>query len=87
MRWKWLSLWCRRVFTDGSATERVEIEYPLGHRRRRAEALPLLLQQARTNLATQLPANCVEEVVALCLDRPRLEAMAVPAFMDLLVPP
>ncbi len=74
-------------FADGSATERVEIEYPLGHRRRRAEALPLLLQKARTNLATQLPANRVEEVVALCLDRPRLEATAVPAFMDFFVPP
>jgi 2-methylcitrate dehydratase len=72
-------------FKDGSATERVEVEYPLGHRRRRAEAQPLLLEKARTNLATQLPAERVEEVIALCMDRPRLEVMAVPTFMELLV--
>jgi 2-methylcitrate dehydratase len=73
-------------FKDGSATERVEVEYPLGHRRRRAEGLPLLLQKARSNLATQLAAERVEQVMALCLDRPQLEAMAVPVFMELLVP-
>jgi 2-methylcitrate dehydratase len=74
-------------FTDGTATQRIEIEYPLGHRRRRAEALPMLLQKARANLATQLAADRVEEIVGLCLDRPRLEAMAVPAFMELFLVP
>src|SRR5262249_13677266 len=72
-------------FKDGTSTERVAVEYPLGHRRRRDEALPPLLQKARNNLATQLPPERVEEVIALCMDRPRLEAMAVPAFMELLV--
>jgi 2-methylcitrate dehydratase len=72
-------------FKDGSATERVEVEYPLGHRRRRAEGIPLLIQKARTNLATQLPAKRVEELTALCLDRPRLETTAATAFMGLLV--
>jgi 2-methylcitrate dehydratase len=72
-------------FKDGSATERVEVEYPLGHRRRRAEGLPLLLKKARANLATKLNAERVEAVVALCQDRPRLEATAVPAFMEMLV--
>jgi 2-methylcitrate dehydratase len=72
------------VFKDGSKTEHVEVSYPLGHRRRRAEGLPLLLAKARANLATQLPADRVAQVVALCVDRPRLEATAVPAFVDLL---
>ncbi len=72
-------------FKDGTSTERVEVEYPLGHRRRRAEALPLLLEKARGNLATHLPAERVEAVLALCMDRPRLEATAVPAFMEMLV--
>ena len=73
-------------FKGGSATERIEVEYPLGHRRRRAEGLPLLLEKARTNLATQLPAQRVEAVMALCQDRPRLQATAVADFMNMLVP-
>lgn len=72
-------------FRDGSATERVEVEYPLGHRRRRSEALPLLLQKCRDNLATRLPAVRAAALIELCLDRKRLSAMAVNRFMELLV--
>jgi 2-methylcitrate dehydratase len=72
-------------FKDGSATERVEVEYPIGHRRRRAEGLPLLVEKARHNLRTQLTAERVEELIALCTDPSRLDAMPVPAFMNLLV--
>jgi 2-methylcitrate dehydratase len=71
-------------FKDGTATEKVEVEYPLGHRRRRSEGLPLLLKKARENLATRLAAERVEQVVSLCLDRARLDPMHVPLFMDLL---
>jgi 2-methylcitrate dehydratase len=72
-------------FTDGSATERVEVEYPLGHRRRRGEGIPLLLAKCRENLASRLPARRVEQVVALCLDRERLASVPVNEFMELLV--
>jgi len=72
-------------FRDGSATERVEVEYPLGHRRRRSEALPLLLQKCRDNLGTCLPAERATALIELCLDRKRLSAMAVNRFMELLV--
>jgi 2-methylcitrate dehydratase len=72
-------------FTDGSATERVEVEYPLGHRRRRAEALPLLLQKCRDNLSTRLPAERTAALIELCLDRERLSAMPVNQFMELLI--
>jgi 2-methylcitrate dehydratase len=72
-------------FRDGSATERVEIAYPLGHRRRRAEALPLLLQKCRDNLATRLPAERATALIELCLDRERLSTMPVNQFMELLV--
>jgi 2-methylcitrate dehydratase len=71
-------------FKGGGATERVEVEYPIGHRRRRPEGLPLLVDKARTNLATQIAADRVEKVIKLCLDRPRLEATAAPAFMEML---
>jgi 2-methylcitrate dehydratase len=70
-------------FRDGSATERVEVEYPVGHRRRRTEALPLLVAKCRENLATRLPVARVEELVALFLDKERLIAMPVTAFMEL----
>jgi 2-methylcitrate dehydratase len=72
-------------FKDGTATQRVEVEYPLGHRRRRAEGMPLLLKKARVNLATQLRTEQGEEVVALCLNRPRLEATPVVEFVERLV--
>jgi 2-methylcitrate dehydratase len=71
-------------FRDGSATERVEVEYPLGHRRRRSEALPLLKEKARANMAATLPAERAEALIELCLDRRRLAAMPVNEFMDLL---
>jgi 2-methylcitrate dehydratase len=58
----------RVVFEDGSATERVEVEYPLGHPRRRAEAEPLLRRKLRTNLA----AAGLAEHVELLLDDPAL---------------
>jgi 2-methylcitrate dehydratase len=74
-------------FDDGSATERVEVEYPIGHRRRRSEALPLLVEKARANLGSRLPASSVDEIVSLCLDRQRLAAMPANVFMELLVAP
>ena len=43
-------------FKDGTATAKVEVEYPLGHRRRRAEAIPLLWKKFEANLAMQFPA-------------------------------
>ncbi len=72
-------------FTDGSATERVEVEYPLGHRRRRAEALPLLLHKCRDNLSISLPPERTDALIGLCLDRERLSAMPANLFMELLV--
>jgi len=72
-------------FNDGSATELVEVEYPLGHRRRRDEALPLLVEKARTNMTACLPAERAEALIELCLDRRRLATMPADRFMELLV--
>ena len=69
-------------FQDGTRTEKVEVEYPLGHRRRRAEGLPLLVQKFRANLATRFADDEVESLTALLLDQPRLEGLSVPAFME-----
>jgi 2-methylcitrate dehydratase len=70
-------------FRDGSQTAKAEVEYPLGHRRRRAEGLPLLIEKAGRNLATRFPQRRAEALVELCLDRQRLEGMAVQEFVEL----
>lgn len=72
-------------FRDGSSTERVEVEYPIGHRRRREKGIPLLIKKCRDNLAAVLPADRVDNVVELFLDRQRLEKMPVHDFMDMFV--
>ena len=72
-------------FTDGTATEEISIDYPLGHRRRRAEGIPLLIEKFQRNLARRFPENRAREIADLTLDRKRLSAMPVDRFMDLLV--
>ncbi len=69
-------------FDDGSCTERVAVEYPLGHRRRRAEGLPLLFEKLRENLSGELRADRVDEILTLFKDRRRLESLTVPQLME-----
>jgi 2-methylcitrate dehydratase len=71
-------------FKDGSATDKVAIDYPLGHRRRRAEGIPLLVKKFQENVATRLPER-VEALLALCQDRAKLETMPVDQFMGMWV--
>ena len=72
-------------FKDGSATEKVEVEYPVGHRRRRAEGIPLLVDKFRRNLATRFPAGRCDEILTLCEEQVRLESTPVNRFVDLFV--
>ncbi len=72
-------------FADGSSTDQVEINYPVGHRRRREEGIPLLEDKFRSNLATRFPAIRCAEIFALCKDQKRLEQTAVNDFMNLFV--
>ncbi|WP_434729261.1 2-methylcitrate dehydratase [Pseudomonas soli] len=72
-------------FKDGSHTPQVVVEYPIGHRRRREEGMPLLEAKFRENLATRFVRQRCEEIVALCKDQARLEAMPVHRFVDLFV--
>ncbi|MGY4493406.1 2-methylcitrate dehydratase [Pseudomonas sp. TE3610] len=74
-------------YRDGSSTENVEVMFPLGHRRRRAEGMPLLLDKFRTHLATRfVPQRCLQ-ILEACRDQERFEALAVQRFMDLFVTP
>jgi 2-methylcitrate dehydratase len=70
-------------FKDGSKTENSVVEYPLGHRRRRAEALPLLRKKLEENLSGNLASKQVARIMAL-FDHPlQMDEMPVPDFVDL----
>ncbi|MSU59932.1 MAG: 2-methylcitrate dehydratase [Pedosphaera sp.] len=70
-------------FRDGSATEKVEVEYPVGHRRRRrAEGIPLLVKKFQANAETCFPPERVGKILALFEDVKRLERMAAYEFMN-----
>ncbi len=70
-------------FNDGSSTEKVAVEYPVGHRRRREEGIPLLRDKFARNLATQYDEARAEAIVARCNDHERLVATSVADFMAL----
>jgi 2-methylcitrate dehydratase len=72
-------------FKDGTHTADVAVEYPLGHRRRRKEGVPLLEAKFRTNLARRFAEKQRQAILALCLDQGRLEATPVNEFVDLFV--
>ncbi|WNO61079.1 hypothetical protein [Rheinheimera sp. MMS21-TC3] len=63
----------------------IVIEYPVGHRRRRAEGMPLLEQKFKANLATRFPPEQCQTIFSLCSNQTKLEATAVNRFMDLFV--
>ena len=74
-------------FKDGSSTEQVAVEYPIGHRRRRAEGMPLLVKKFETNLASRFaPAQC-DAILRVCKDASTLDATHVDAFTDMFVKP
>ena len=72
-------------FEDGRSTEKIEVEYPIGHRRRREEGLPLLIEKFKNNLGTQFSESRSEVILNLCLDESKLESTAVSDFMELIV--
>lgn len=69
-------------FSDGTSTEQVAVEYPIGHRRRRAEGIPLLEEKFRANLLTRFTVRRSAEILALCKDQAALEATPVHRFVD-----
>jgi 2-methylcitrate dehydratase len=72
-------------FKDGTRLEEVVCEYPIGHKRRRAEGMPVLVEKFKTNLARLFPAHRQKAILDLCLDAGRLEATPVDEFVDQLV--
>ncbi len=73
------------TLNDGQVLEEVVIEYPVGHKRRRKEGMPLLLKKFRVNLARQFPEAQQLRILQASLDKPMLEKMSVNEYMDLFV--
>jgi 2-methylcitrate dehydratase len=70
---------------DGTRLEEVLVEYPIGHRRRRGEGIPLLVEKFRTNLRRRFPDKQQRAILDASLDRERLESMPVHDYVDLYV--
>jgi 2-methylcitrate dehydratase len=70
-------------FNDGTCTDKVAVEYPIGHRRRRAEGIPLLVEKFKNNLASRLAPQSSKKIMDLCLDLKSLQATPVDQFTDM----
>lgn len=71
-------------FRDGSKTPLVQVDYPLGHVKRRKQGIPLLIEKFDKNIARVYAEKQRHAIRAVCLDRKRLAALPVNEFMDLL---
>jgi 2-methylcitrate dehydratase len=72
-------------FTDGSSTAKIAVEYPIGHRRRRAEGIPLLVKKFESNLASRFRPEQCAKILRLCGDSAELDATPVNEFTDMFV--
>ncbi len=72
-------------FKDGTKLKEVVCEYPIGHKRRRKEGMPMLVEKFKTNLARRFPAQRQTAILDLCMDAERLAATPVNEFVDLFV--
>jgi 2-methylcitrate dehydratase len=75
----------RLIFKDGSQSDLLTIEYPIGHKRRRAEGIPVLLAKFARNLATHYEPAQVKAILHSMDDTDSLAAMSVVDFMNLWV--
>jgi 2-methylcitrate dehydratase len=69
---------------DGTVLEET-VEYPIGHRRRREEGMPLLIEKFKTNLRRRFPEDQQQRILSASLDREHLEVMPVNEYVDLYV--
>lgn len=70
-------------FNDGSSTKEIEVEYPIGHKRRREEGIPVLEQKFKNNLEITYDSNKCEEIYQLCINQEKLESTSVTDFQEL----
>ncbi|MBD63190.1 MAG: 2-methylcitrate dehydratase [Gammaproteobacteria bacterium] len=70
-------------FNDGSSTEAIEVEYPIGHKRRRKEGIPVLERKFEKNLLKIFNESEVNNILSKCLDQQELESMSVLDFQEM----
>jgi 2-methylcitrate dehydratase len=71
------------LFTDGSKTEKISIDYPIGHRKRRPEGIPVLLRKFEAALRGYLTEAQVGRILQACRDSEALESLPLHDFMEL----
>lgn len=71
-------------FKDGTNTQKITVEYPIGHRRRREDGIPLLMKKFEDNLTTCFARDKSDHIMALLMDQRRLEDTSVHEFMGML---
>ena len=71
-------------FNDGSSTEAIEVEYPIGHKRRREEGIPVLEEKFRRNLELTFTKEKADEIFNLCVNKDDLEQMSIIDFQQML---
>ncbi|MEF3310739.1 bifunctional 2-methylcitrate dehydratase/aconitate hydratase [Paenibacillus sp. GYB004] len=69
-------------FRDGTCTEKVECEYPIGHRERRVEGMPKLVEKFESAIATRFPKKQQQDIIRMFADTERLDAMPAHHFME-----
>ena len=74
------------IFAGGETTREVAVEYPIGHRRRRSEGIPLLWNKFDSNLRTRFTGDRADSILAACRDSARLDDMPVDEFVSLFAP-
>ena len=72
-------------FNDGSQTDKVEVEYPIGHRNRRQEGIPLLERKFFNSLKSTYSIEHSDRIYSLCLDKEKTEQTPVNEFMNMFV--
>ncbi len=75
------------MLTDGTILEEEVVEYPIGHKRRRAESIPVLIEKYKVNLARIFSTKQQKQILDASLDRETLSRMPVNTFVDLMVTP
>ena len=70
-------------FKDGSSTNAIEVEYPIGHKRRREEGIPILENKFKNNLLKIFDQKKVKNILSKCLNQDSLESMTVLEFQEM----
>lgn len=72
-------------FNDGTATDKIIVEYPIGHKRRRTEGNPILIAKFKKAVSEHYPEKQAEKIINACLNQKSLEETSINSWMEMLV--